>query len=56
MFLYILLKYLKINTLIILNFKVKMTLNMLCIGDIHIQTNNTIEINIFTEKLYEYIK
>jgi len=33
-----------------------MTLNMLCIGDIHIQTSNTIEIKIFTEKLYEYIK
>ena len=29
---------------------------MLCIGDIHIQTSNTIEIKIFTEKLYEYIK
>ena len=33
-----------------------MTLNILCIGDIHIQTNNTIDIKIFTEKLYEYIK
>ena len=33
-----------------------MTLNILCIGDIHIQTGNTIEIKIFTEKLYEYIK
>ena len=33
-----------------------MTLNMLCIGDIHIQTNNTLDIKIFTDKLYEYIK
>lgn len=33
-----------------------MTLNILCIGDIHIQTNNTIDIKIFTDKLYEYIK
>jgi DNA repair exonuclease SbcCD nuclease subunit len=33
-----------------------MSFNILCIGDIHIQTNNTIDIKIFTEKLYEYIK
>lgn len=33
-----------------------MTLNILCIGDVHIQTNNTIDIKIFTDKLYEYIK
>jgi metallophosphoesterase superfamily enzyme len=33
-----------------------MSINILCIGDIHIQINNTIDIKIFTEKLYEYIK
>jgi DNA repair exonuclease SbcCD nuclease subunit len=33
-----------------------MTLNILCIGDIHIQTNNTQDIKIFTDKLYEYIR
>ena len=33
-----------------------MTLNILCIGDIHIQTNNTQDIKVFTDKLYEYIK
>jgi DNA repair exonuclease SbcCD nuclease subunit len=33
-----------------------MTLNILCIGDIHIQTSNTIDIKIFTDKLYDYIK
>lgn len=33
-----------------------MTLNVLCIGDIHIQTNNTVDIKIFIEKLNEYIK
>ena len=33
-----------------------MTLNILCIGDIHIQTNNTIDIKIFTDKLYDFIK
>jgi DNA repair exonuclease SbcCD nuclease subunit len=33
-----------------------MTLNVLCIGDVHIQTSNTTDIKIFTEKLYEYIK
>ena len=33
-----------------------MTLNILCIGDIHIQTSNTVDIKKFTEKVYEYIK
>lgn len=33
-----------------------MTLNILCIGDVHIQTNNTQDIRIFTEKLYKYIE
>ena len=33
-----------------------MTLNVLCIGDIHIQTNNTLDIKMFTEKLYNYIE
>ena len=33
-----------------------MTLNVLCIGDIHIQTSNTLDIKIFTDKLYEYIE
>lgn len=33
-----------------------MTLNILCIGDIHIQTSNTQDIRIFTDKLYEYIR
>lgn len=33
-----------------------MTLNILCIGDIHIQTSNTLDIKIFTDKLYEYIE
>lgn len=34
----------------------QITHNILCIGDIHIQTSNTLDIKIFTEKLYEYIK
>jgi len=33
-----------------------MVLNILCVGDIHIQTSNISNIKIFTEKLYEYIK
>lgn len=32
-----------------------MTLNILCVGDIHIQTNNTQDIRIFMDKLLKYI-
>jgi DNA repair exonuclease SbcCD nuclease subunit len=33
-----------------------MTLNVLCIGDIHIQTSNTVDIRIFIKKLLDYIE
>jgi DNA repair exonuclease SbcCD nuclease subunit len=33
-----------------------MSLNILCIGDIHIQTSNTVDIRIFIKKLLEYIE
>lgn len=33
-----------------------MTLNILCIGDIHIQTSNTCDIKIFMDKLINFIK
>jgi hypothetical protein len=31
-------------------------LNVLCIGDVHIQTNNTTDIKLFMNKLEKYIK
>lgn len=32
-----------------------MSLNILCIGDVHIQTSNTIDIKIFIDKLFEFV-
>jgi DNA repair exonuclease SbcCD nuclease subunit len=33
-----------------------MSLNILCIGDVHIQTSNTVDIRFFIKKLLEYIE
>jgi hypothetical protein len=33
-----------------------MSLNILCIGDVHIQTSNTVDIRFFIKKLIEYIE